>query len=105
MSAITAKNQRVFIEVDTSELTDAQVRLIKSLNTMLQHVLVTDSEDEFFDGSANFMRMCASIIKKAHFAQDLKGVDNIPYAEQALEYSMDILQEHITNSNVVSYDN
>ncbi|OUR98746.1 hypothetical protein A9Q84_04865 [Halobacteriovorax marinus] len=105
MSGATSKNERVFIEIDASELTDSQIRLIKSINMMLQHVLMTDDEEEFFDGSAEFMRMCASLIKKAHFAEDLKGVNNIPYAQQALEYSMDILQEHITNSNVVSYDN
>jgi hypothetical protein len=105
MSGVTSKNKKVFIEIDAAELTDSQVRLIKSINMMLQHVLVTDDEEEFFDGSADFMRMCASIIKKSHFAEDLKGINDIPYAEQALEYSMDILQEHISNSNVVSYDN
>lgn len=105
MSGATSKQEKIFIEIETAELTDSQVRLIKSINMMLQHVLVTDDEEEFFDGSAEFMRMCASLIKKAHFAEDLKDVNNIPYAQQALEYSMDILQEHITNSNVVSYDN
>lgn len=105
MSGATLKKERVFIELDTAELTQAQIRLIKSVNMMLQHVLVTDDEEEFFSGSAEFMRMCASIIKKAHFAEDLKGIDNIPYAQQALEYSMDILQDHITSSSVVNYDN
>jgi len=105
MSGATSRKEKVFIEIDATELTDSQVRLIKSINMMLQHVLVTDDEEEFFDGSAEFMRMCASLIKKAHFAEDLKGVNNIPYAQQALEYSMDVLQEHITNSNVVNYDN
>lgn len=105
MSGVTSKNKKLFIEIDAAELTDAQVRLIKSINMMLQHVLVTDDEEEFFSGSADFMRMSASIIKKAHFAEDLKGVNDIPYAEQALEYSMDVLQEHISGSNVVSYDN
>ena len=105
MSGVTSKTKKLFIEIDADELTDSQVRLIKSVNMMLQHVLVTDNEEEFFYGSADFMRMCASIIKKSHFAEDLKGVNDIPYAEQALEYSMDVLQEHISSSNVVSYDN
>ena len=49
--------------------------------------------------------MCASIIKQARFTEQLKGKDNIPYAQQALEYSMDVLNEYITNAKVVSYDN
>ena len=105
MSGATSKREKIFIEIDTNELTHSQVRLIKTVNTMLQHVLITDDEEEFFNGSAEFMRMCASIIKKAHFAEDLKGIDNIPYAQQALEYSMDVLQEHITSSSVINYDN
>lgn len=105
MSGATLKREKILIEIDTAELTQSQVRLVKSINMMLQHVLITDDEEEFFTGSAEFMRMCAAIIKNAHFAQDLKDVDNIPYAQQALEYSMDILQEHITGSSVVNYDN
>ncbi|WP_372655839.1 hypothetical protein [Halobacteriovorax sp.] len=105
MSGATSKREKIFIEMDTAELTQSQIRLIKSVNMMLQHVLVTDDEEEFFSGSAEFMRMCASIIKKAHFAEDLKGINDIPYAQQALEYSMDILQEHISSSSVINYDN
>ncbi|ATH06774.1 hypothetical protein BIY24_02100 [Halobacteriovorax marinus] len=105
MSGATSKGEKLFIEIDASELTQSQIRLIKSVNMMLQHVLVTDDEEEFFTGSAEFMRMCASIIKKAHFAEDLKGINEIPYAQQALEYSMDILQDHISSSSVVTYDN
>ncbi len=105
MSGVTSKREKIFIEMDTAELTQSQIRLIKSVNMMLQHVLVTDDEEEFFSGSAEFMRMCASIIKKAHFAEDLKGINDIPYAQQALEYSMDILQDHISSSSVINYDN
>jgi len=93
------------IEIDGSELTPQQVRLIKSINTMLAHVLVTENEEEYFEGSAEFMRMCAALIKQAHFTENLKGINNIPYAQQALEYSMDVLQEYVTNSKVVNYDN
>ena len=101
----TVKDRMIKIEIDGSELTPQQVRLIKSINTMLAHVLVTENEEEYFEGSAEFMRMCAALIKQAHFTENLKGVNNIPYAQQALEYSMDVLQEYVTNSKVVTYDN
>ena len=106
MSAQTTVEDRMIkIEIDGSELTPQQVRLIKSINTMLAHVLVTENEEEYFEGSAEFMRMCAALIKQAHFTENLKGINNIPYAQQALEYSMDVLQEYVTNSKVVTYDN
>lgn len=106
MSAQTSlKEQMIKIEIDGSELTPQQVRLIRSLNTMLAHVLLTESEEEYFEGSAEFMRMCAALIKQARFTEELKDQSNIPYAQQALEYSVDILQEYVTASKVVAYDN
>lgn len=106
MSAQTSlKDKMIKIEIDGSELTPQQVRLIKSLNTMLTHVLMTESEEEYFEGSAEFMRMCAALIKQARFTEELKDQSNIPYAQQALEYSVDVLQEYVTASKVVTYDN
>ena len=106
MSAQTSlKEQLIKIEIDGSELTPQQVRLIKSLNTMLTHVLLTESEEEYFEGSAEFMRMCAALIKQARFTEELKDQSNIPYAQQALEYSVDVLQEYVAASKVVTYDN
>ncbi len=106
MSAQTSlKNSMIKIEIDGSELTPQQVRLIKSLNTMLTHVLLTENEEEYFEGSAEFMRMCAALIKQARFTEELKDQSNIPYAQQALEYSVDVLQEYVTASKVVTYDN
>ena len=89
----TLKEQMIKIEIDGSELTPQQVRLIRSLNTMLAHVLLTESEEEYFEGSAEFMRMCAALIKQARFTEELKDQSNIPYAQPALEYSVDVLQE------------
>lgn len=106
MSAQTSLKERMIrIEIDGSELTPNQVRLIRSLNTMLAHVMLTDNEEEYFEGSAEFMRMCAALIKQAHFTENLRDQSNVPYAQQALEYSMDVLQEYVTASKVVSYDN
>jgi hypothetical protein len=106
MSAQTSLKERMIrIEIDGSELTPNQIRLIRSLNTMLAHVLMTDNEEEYFEGSAEFLRMCAALIKQAHFTENLKDSSNIPYAQQALEYYMDVLQEYVATSKVVTYDN
>jgi len=104
MAVSKTYKDKVTIEIDTTEMTPAQVRLIKSLNHMLVHVIRAEEEGEFFDGSAEFMRMCAAIIKQSKFPDTWES-DSIPYAEQALEYSMDIVQEFMSNANVVTYDN
>ena len=98
-------NKKLNIEIDTHGLTPAQVRLIRSLNAMLTHLLITDEEAEFFDGSAEFMRLCASLIKQSQFTERLLADDDIPYADQALEFAVDVLSEHMTLSKVVQYDN
>lgn len=99
-----ANQQKIFIEIDTTEMTAAQVRMLKTLNSLMSHVLVTENEGEFFDSAAEVMRMAASLIKQANFTNDMKGND-IPYAEQVLEFSIDVLQEHMSQAKVVSYDN
>lgn len=99
-----AKEKKVYIEIDATELTAAQIRMLKTLNTMINHVLITENEGEYFDGAAETIRMCASLIKQANFVHDMKAND-IPYSEQVLEYSLDVLQEHMNMSKVVSYDN
>ena len=100
----TAKKEKLYIEIDASELSAAQMRAIKTLNMLLNHTLTTESEGEFFDYSAEALRLCASLIKQANFVSDMAESD-IPYAQQALEFSMDVLQEQMSSSKVINYDN
>ncbi|MES2849125.1 MAG: hypothetical protein V4685_08720, partial [Bacteroidota bacterium] len=65
------------------ELSPAQIRLIKTINTLLVQVLTAPDEPEFFDGSAEFMRTCAGAIKQSNFTESLKSKDGISYADQA----------------------
>ena len=96
--------EKIFIEINTSELSSAQIRSIKTLNVLLEHVLTAENEGEYFDGSAEVMRLCASLIKQSQFIQNTQ-LSDIPYAKQALEFSVDMLQEQMTNMKVVNYDN
>ena len=59
------------------------------------HVLKSEDEDQYFEGSAELMRMCSALVSQAHFNESTKNVTTIPYAQQALEYAMDIVQEYI----------
>ena len=99
------KETDIQFRFDPKGLTPDQVRLLRSINTMLAHLLTTDEEEEFFEGSAELLRMCASIIKQSRITERMKSETSIPYADQALEYSMDMLQEYMTAKKVVIYDN
>lgn len=105
MSQELKLENKIFIEIDAAELSPAQIRAIKTLNHLVQHVMTTESESEYFDNSAEVMRACAALIKQANFIMSTEQDSTIPYEEQVLEFSLDVLQEHMSSSKVVSYDN
>ncbi len=91
------------IKLDTGELSPNYVRLMKTLHNTLTHLLTTNSEKEYFEHSAEALRLCASLIQQAQFAEEAEG-GNIPYSEQVLEFSIATLQEYISGSKVITYD-
>jgi len=94
------------IEVPNENLGPQQVRLIKSVNALMAIIAQTDEESEFFDGSAELLRVCAALIKTSHFPNTDKSTDHgIPYAEQVLEYSLEALQDHMSEESIITYDN
>jgi len=97
-------NNKVTMELDTAELTPAQVRTLKTINTLLAQLAKTTIESEFFENSAEVMRLCASIVQQANFPMAHKG-EKIPYAHQALEYALDVVQEQMMKAKIVNYDN
>ncbi len=104
MASFKLDDKKLAIDIDVNELNAAQVRLIKSVNSMMAKLLTTKDESAFFNDSAELMRICASLIKQCNFAEEFK-MNGIPYAEQALEYSMDLVQERMHGQKVVTYDN
>ena len=105
MSASAKNDKMIKLEINAEDLLPHQVRLIKSMNAMLVQVLNAEDEEKYFEGSAELMRLSAAIIKEAQFTERLMIKDNIPYAEQALEYSMDVLSDYVSKARVVNYDN
>lgn len=87
------------------ELTAHQVRLLKSLQAMVQKVLKTENEEEYFESSVELIRMSAALIKLANYPQQMKQSSQIPYGEQALEFALDSLQDFISHEKVITYDN
>ena len=97
MSMFSKENQKPKIEIDTSKLRPSQIRLLKNLNEMLTHVITTKDEADFFDGSAEFMKIFAELVKGARFSSEREQFENIPYSQQVLEYAMDQLTESMEN--------
>ena len=93
------------IELDTSNLSQEKVRLIKTIISEMTKTLTSDNEKKFFTHSAEFMRLCACVIQKSRFVQVNESVSSIPFNQQAIEYSIDVLQEYLEQEKVVHYDN
>ena len=104
MAKFKQQKNKLIMELDTTELSDQQVRLIKQIHTWLAHVCSTESESEYFNSSAELMRLFASAIKQARFGESHKN-SSIPYTTQALEFSLDIIGEHIEKQRLIQYDN
>jgi hypothetical protein len=85
---------------DTTELSPAQIRLIRRVHSTLADLLTTDEEGEYFEGSAELMRVCAELIRLSHFSDSKVKTETIPYGEQAVEYSMECLQDQIERGPV-----
>lgn len=90
------------LTLDTSELSAQQIRLIKTINTMLTHVMRTLDEEEYFEGSAELMQLMANAINKANFS-DVE--DQIQYGLQALEFSVDMLSDQVQTGEFLKFDN
>ena len=98
------KSSNQTIAIDCLGLSESQIRLVRSLSSTLTNLLATDNESEFFSGSADIIGICAMIINQTNFSKRTCN-QKIPYSDQALEYSLDILQDKIERMKVVSYDN
>ncbi|MBT3585414.1 MAG: hypothetical protein HN509_10950 [Halobacteriovoraceae bacterium] len=93
------------IKIDTEDMAESHIRILRTLTSILSHVVTTDDEAEFFEGSAEALRLCASLVKQAKFTKGFRGMDGVPYSKQALEYSLEVLQEQIEKASVITYDN
>jgi hypothetical protein len=86
-----AKKDELILKIETHDLTPMQVRLLKHAHTLLIHVLAAEDEEEYFEASSQLLKQAALIVKNANFALQTKS--KIPYGEQAVEYSVDNLNE------------
>jgi hypothetical protein len=92
------KEKELIIKLDTTEMTPSQIRLLKSINGLLVHVLTADDEAEYFDASAELLKKAADVIRVAQFAEKNNSMG---YGQQALEYAVDFLNETLNDKNLI----
>ena len=97
------ESKTLHLKINTEELSDHQIRLTKTINNLLNHVLTTDEEREYFTSSSELLRLVATAIKKSTFSEE--NQKPIEYGQQALEYCVDILSDQIYEGELVKYDN
>lgn len=90
--------------INLEKLSSQQVRLLKTCMAALVELSHTNSEESFFTHTAEFFEHAAALVKHAHFSNSRSAKDGIAYAEQALELSLESVQEIIYSSKLKKYD-
>lgn len=92
MQSLSKKEMELVLKMDTQGMSPAQVRLVKSIHSLLAHVLSSEEESEYFETSAELMKKTAELIKHSAFAVTNT---NMSYGDQAVEFAVDTLNESL----------
>jgi len=99
------EEKKINLKFDTTEMNPQQIRLVKSITSLLSYVLTTDDESEYFDQSSELMKLIAVAIKESNFAAIWSENQDIEYSTQALEFCLDNLGEEIHSNKIGRFDN
>lgn len=102
MQHLGKKEHELLIKLNVEEMTPRQVRLVKNITSLLTSVVSADEESEFFDSSSELFKKVAELVKHSQFAESNRKIN---YGEQAVEYSIDNLNEALEGNNVHNIDN
>jgi hypothetical protein len=100
---IKLANDLTEISTDTT-LAPQQIRLIKTCIVSMIELSNTENEDEFFTMAKDLFQGLAAIMKHSHFQNSAGKANRIPYAEQAIELSIEILSDELYNRKLKKYD-
>jgi len=103
ISILQKQNPQPF-DINIENLSPQQIRLIKSCLVSLAEVSRTTKEEEYFELTSELFQILANIIKHAHFPAQAAISSKIPYAEQALELSIETLNDLLYCQVLKKYD-
>lgn len=104
MNHNSPKDTTLNLKIDTFDLNNSQVRLLKHINTLLVHVLSAEDEAEYFEISAELIKQTATLIKTSNYLSGSAAQKNM-IAQQAVEYAIDFLNEKLSEENSILLDN
>ena len=100
------KKKNRSLNLDTSELSPAQERLIRYIHTAIIQAITTSDEAKYFEEASESVRMLSNLIKQANFTQkNTHAVNTIPYSTQALEFCVETITEAIEEEDITIFDN
>lgn len=102
MQDVRPETKELQIKINVEELSPTQVRLIKSVTSLLAQVVTSDEESEFFEMSAELMKKVAETIKHSDFAEQNKKMS---YGTQAVEFAIDFINESLDQNKIHNMDN
>lgn len=102
MNNLRNNENELIIKLNTEELSATQIRLLKTINALLIHVMIADEESEYFESSSELIRKTAELVKHASFADKNKEID---YGTQAVEFAIDFLNETLEENKLRNIDN
>ncbi len=92
-------------EISTQkELAPQQTRLIKTCIISMLELSQTQNEDDFFNTAKDLFQNLAAIMKHSDFQNSAGKANKIPYAEQAIELSIEILSDELYTKKLKKYD-
>ena len=95
-------SEKINLEIDTTGMSDQQIRLIKTANSLLTHIMSAEVEEEYFESSSDLFRVIATAIKTSNFNT---SENEIAYDQQVLEYCSDTLADQVYQDDIIQYDN
>lgn len=95
-------NKELNIKLNVEEMTPTQIRLLKTVTTLLSSVLSSDEESEYFELSSELLKKTAELIKHSDFANMNKDMS---YGDQAVEFAVDFLNESLDQNRIHNIDN
>jgi hypothetical protein len=102
MNRVFQNEKELLMKFNTEGLSPTQARLIKTIHSLLATVITSEEEAEYFEASAGLLKKAAELIKHSNFPLENKSMS---YAEQALEFALDSLNETIEADQLSNIDN